>query len=163
MRALSLLSPLLLITGVLHSQEIPRQLWGTWRITRVLPARTISCWGANDAKLVMGTEIHYSAHVFRWKSKYVIEPKVDAKVFTAQQFEDTYSSPSVNGSQVSFAQLGILAGQVEEIDIEHPGAKISPATTEIPGDSVLLKNRNTIIFSVCNLYFEAHKVLDGKH
>ncbi|MFZ0663538.1 MAG: hypothetical protein WAM66_12650 [Acidobacteriaceae bacterium] len=159
----SILLVLLCIGPALHAQEIPQQLWGAWRITRILPARTISCWGEKDAELLLGTEIRYSAHGFRWKGKDVNKPKVEVKLFTAQQFKDTYSSPSVNGSQVSFKQLGIHSKEIQEIDIEHPAADITGATTEIPGDSVLLKNKNTIIFSVCNVYFEAHKMASKTH
>jgi hypothetical protein len=44
------------------------------------------------------------------------------------------------------------------VSIEHPPAEITRATTEIPGDLLLLKNRNTIVFSVCNVYFEAKRL-----
>jgi hypothetical protein len=64
----------------------------------------------------------------------------------------------VNGSQVSFRQLGISASETKQVSIEHPPAEITKATTEIPGDLLLLKNRNTIIFSVCNVYFEAKRL-----
>ncbi len=154
-----ILLALLCVGPVLHTQEIPKQLWGTWRITRILPARTISCWDEDDAERILGTKIHYSAQVFRWKTYEVNQPKIESRIFTARQFEDEYSSPSVNGSQVSFRQLGIHSRKIQEMDIRHPAADISGATTEIPGDNVLLKNKTTIIISVCNVYFEARRAL----
>jgi hypothetical protein len=63
----------------------------------------------------------------------------------------------VNGSQVSFRQLGMKVLETKQVSINHAPAKITGATTEIPGDDVLLKNRNAIVFSVCNVYFEAKK------
>jgi hypothetical protein len=145
----------------LHAQQIPEQLWGTWTVTRTLPAHTISCWGEKEARALIGTRIEYSADLFRWKSEQVINPKVEVRVFTAQQYHDTYSSPSSNGSQVSFAQLGIHAQQIEEVDIKHPAADVTGGTIEIPGDTVLLKGKSSIILSVCNLYFEAHRTADS--
>ncbi len=155
--------PLLLLGFVttLHAQQIPQQLWGTWLVTRTLPANTISCWGEKEARALIGTRIEYSADLFRWKSEQVNNPKVEVRVFTAQQYHDTYSSPSSNGSQVSFAQLGIHARQIEEVDIKHPAADITGGTIEIPGDTVLLKGKSSIILSVCNLHFEARKTADG--
>ena len=47
---------------------------------------------------------------------------------------------------------------MKQVSIGHAPATISSATTEIPGDVVLLKNRNAIVFSVCNVYFEAKRL-----
>jgi len=80
----------------------------------------------------------------------------------ADQFSNENSSPSSNGSHVSFQQLGIVAKQAREIAIRHEPASISGATVEIPGDSVLVKDSETIIFSVCNIYFEAKRVHENK-
>ena len=88
----------------------------------------------------------------------VKHPIVKVHVVSGEQFERENSSPSVNVSQVSFRQLGISASETKQVSIEHPPAEITKATTEIPGDLLLLKNRNTIIFSVCNVYFEAKRL-----
>jgi hypothetical protein len=45
-----------------------------------------------------------------------------------------------------------------QISIEHPPASITGGTVEIPGDVALVKDQNTIIFSACNVYFEAKRV-----
>ena len=44
------------------------------------------------------------------------------------------------------------------MSISHQPAEITKTTTEIPGDEVLLKNNDTIVFSVCSLYFEAKRL-----
>ena len=69
----------------------------------------------------------------------------------------------MNDSQVTFRQLGIKAPTAMEIEIRHPEAHITGATIEIPGDVILVKNKNTIIFSVCNLYFEAKRFVNTGH
>jgi hypothetical protein len=143
-------------------QDIPKELWGKWTIRRELPTRAISCWGDADAKKIVGTHIEYSARAFRWKEVVVKGSTARTRLVTAEQFRTENSSPSSNGSQVDFTQLGITAKQAEEISIQHPPANISGATVETPGDNVLVKDSDTIIFSVCNTYFEAKRVRDHK-
>lgn len=47
------------ISGV-AAQSIPQNLRGKWRVRRILPADTISCWGDREAKRLLGTEIEYA-------------------------------------------------------------------------------------------------------
>lgn len=143
---------------MLAAQNIPQELVGKWVIQRELPTRTISCWGEKEAKAIIGTEIEYTIDSLRWKHVVVKHPTVTVAVVNAEQFERDNSSPSVNGSQVSFRQLGMKVLETKQVSINHAPAKITGATTEIPGDDVLLKNRNAIVFSVCNLYFEAKRL-----
>jgi hypothetical protein len=143
---------------IAQAQSIPKEIWGTWTIQRELSTRTISCWGEEDAKKIIGTQIEYSDKTFRWDKVRTSSPKTETKVITADQFRTENSSPSSNGSPVDFHQLGIAAKETMEISIDHEPANISSATTEIPGDEVLIKGENTIVFSVCNLYFEAKRV-----
>jgi hypothetical protein len=149
---------LILLGCVATAQNIPQELVGKWVIKRELLTRTISCWGEKESKAIIGTEIEYTADSFRWKRVVVKHPTVEVHVVSAEQFERENSSPSVSGSQVSFRQLGISASKTKQVSIEHPPAEITKATTEIPGDLLLFKNRNTITFSVCNVYFEAKRL-----
>jgi hypothetical protein len=133
------------------AQTIPSELWGIWVVRRELPTSTISCWG----------EIEYSADSFRWKDKIARHPTADVSVVTAKQFHDENSGQGANSSQVSFGQLGIKADTAKQVTINHPGvtSELPSEPSEIPGDVVLLKNHNTIVFSVCNVYFEAKRVV----
>lgn len=115
--------------------------------------------GRKEAKAILGTEIEYTTDSFRWKRIVVKHPTVAVVVVSAEQFQRDNSSPSVNGSQVSFRELGINAPEMKQVSINHAPAKIAGATTEVPGDVVLLKNRDAIVFSVCNIYFEAKRLL----
>jgi hypothetical protein len=144
--------------GVATAQNIPQELVGKWAIQRELPTKTISCWGEKAAKAIIGSEIEYSVDAFRWKTFVVNRPKVEVRIVSADRFERDNSSPSVKGSRVSFRELGIDAPEATQVTIEHSPAKISRATTEIPGDLLLVKNKNTIVFSVCNVYFEAKRL-----
>jgi hypothetical protein len=143
------------------AQTIPSELWGSWVVGHELPTSTISCWGEAEARTILGTEIEYSAVSFRWKDKITRNPTADVSVVTAKQFHDENSGQGANSSQVSFDQLGIQAATAKRVTINHPGAtsELPGEPLEIPGDIVLLKDLNTIVFSVCNVYFEAKRVL----
>jgi len=149
---------ILWVGSLATAQSIPQELVGKWVVKRELPTRTISCWGEKEAKALIGTQIKYMADSFRWKQIVVMNPAVEMTVVSSEKFERENSSPSANGSQVSFRQLGIRATQAKQVSISHAPAEITGATTEIPGDIVLIKDRNAIIFSVCNVYFEAKRL-----
>ncbi len=136
------------------AQNIPKSLLGSWTIKRELPASTISCWGQDQADKLIGTEIEYSADTLRWKDQGAVTPEVEVKTVTADQF---MAENSGSQSYVDFKVLGIQANQTTEISLNHPNSKEWEGTTEIPGDNVLIKNPDIIVFSVCNVYFEAER------
>jgi hypothetical protein len=142
------------------SQTIPSELRGTWVIRRELPTSTISCWGEAESKAIIGTEIQYSADAFRWKNKIARHPTAEVSTITAKQFHDENSGGGANSSQVSFGQLGIKTPTAKQVVIHHPGTTsgLPGESSEIPGDTALLRNRGVIVFSVCNVYFEAKRV-----
>lgn len=144
------------VAQTVPKQTIPEDIWGKWIIRREIPT-TISCWGEADAKKLLGTEIEYSTELFRWKDVVTSRPEVETRMISAEKFQADNSGGSVNSSQITFSQLGIHATQAKQISIHHPPATISSATVEIPGDEVLVKNKDTIIFAVCNVYFEAKR------
>ena len=137
------------------AQSLPRTLWGVWIVRRALPTRTISCWGEKEAKMLIGTQLEYSSNVFRWHKTITKNPANETTTISAKQFQDENSGGGTNGSTVTFRQLGIMGESVVQIAIRHPAASITGSTVEIPGDRVLVKSHNTIVFSVCNVYFEA--------
>jgi hypothetical protein len=135
---------------------MPKDTWGHWVVTRQPAVTTIACWGEAEGKKLIGTELAYPAQSFRWKNIRTKNP-TGTTTLTAQQFHDENSGGGSNSSQVTFAQLGIKTDHLLESKISHPDASITGATSEIPGDTVLSRDKNTIIFSVCNIYFEAQR------
>lgn len=149
---------ILLAVSVATAQQIPAELVGKWVIKRQLATTTISCWGNKEANAILGTEIEYLPHSFRWKDTVVKDPAVEVVITGADQFADENSGGGTQGSKVSFRQLGIRKAETEQVTIKHAPAEITGATIEIPGDRVLFKNHNTIVLSVCNVYFEARQL-----
>jgi endoglucanase len=138
-------------------QTIPKELWGKWVVRREVPTTTISCWGEKEVKTLIGTEVEYAPGFFRWHKWVTKNPAAEITIVTAEQFHDENSGMGTNSSQVTFQQLGIKADRATQVVFQHPAANITGATTEIPGDHVLIKDENTIIFSVCSAYFEAER------
>jgi hypothetical protein len=152
-----------LVIGLLNTVgTIPKVVWGKWVVRREVPTTTISCWGEPEAHKIIGTEIEYSEKIFRWNSIATKDPVAESKIMTAQEFHDENSGGSVSSSQVDFQQLGIKQAQTTEIRIHHADAHVSATTNEIPGDDILVKDTNTIVFSICNIFFEAKRVPGGK-
>jgi hypothetical protein len=156
-RSVFFLTLVLSSTGQTVVHRIPAQLVGKWTVRRIVPTRTISCWGAKESRRLIGTQIEYDSDFFRWRnvSTHVTHVRVDH--VTAEEFHDENSGGGAADSQVSFGELGIKSNSIEQLTIEHPAANLTGATIEIPGDRVMLKDPTTIIFSVCNVYFEAKR------
>ena len=140
------------------SDRVPHELLGKWIVVKQLNTRTISCWGEKEAKKILGTSIRYSPDSLSWETLHTKVESVKVKTVTAGDFRRENSSPSVNGSEIDFQQLGIKAARTTQFTIRHPDANIAGATVEFPGDDVLIKTPNVIVFSMCNVYFEAKRV-----
>jgi hypothetical protein len=141
------------------AQTIPKEVWGRWTVRRELPATTISCWGEAEARKLIGTELEYSADLFRWQDLVTKRPVAERRIVSAEQFHAENSGMGTSSSQVTFAQLGIHGKQVTSVSIQHPEGNVSATTTEIPGDNILIRDRDTLVFSVCNVYFEARRIV----
>jgi hypothetical protein len=150
------------LTQAQKTQVIPKEILGTWVIARELPTKTISCWGRQEAKKIVGTEIQYSDKLFRWDQTSLENPVFQARAVTAQQFHDENSGAGPDNSEVTLLDLGINNESVTEIEIKHPPSHVFTETTEIPGDDVIVKDSGAIVFSVCNVYFEAKRVHNKK-
>ena len=138
---------------------IPAELWGKWTIRKVLPTETISCWDDTQARKLVGTELEYSGDGFRWKNKRVRNLGTTTTSVAARQFAEDNSGGGASDSQVTFQQLGISTPTVKEISIQHPDLVMGAGdgAGEMPGETVLMKAPGVLIFSVCNVYFEAHR------
>ena len=115
-----------------QGQAIPKQVWGKWIVSREIPTTTISCWDETEARVLLGTEIEYSAEAFRWKNVVTAHPVAEAEMVSAEQFHGDNSGRGANSSQITFRQLGIKAKQAMQITIHHP-----------PGEYYWGNNRNS--------------------
>jgi hypothetical protein len=89
----------------------------------------------------------------RWRGGVVPLQDIDTRRVSAEQFRNE------NGGReeppASFAQIGVRVPALTEVDMQHEDADVLPASTEIPGDSVLMVAPNRIVVSACGVYYEA--------
>jgi hypothetical protein len=128
--------------------DIPASLRGRWKILRSLKGvGGVTCMADEGESTVVGRSIEYTANSINWNG--LITQKATAKMLevTNRQYTESY--------RVDLNSLGIKSRRVTVIEIAHPDAKVIDCTTQIPGDTVMFKNRDTIIIWVDNNYFEA--------
>lgn len=138
--------------------SLPRSLAGTWRITRVLPTTNSACWSRQQAQPLLGTTLTYRSDMLRWHGGQIPVTDVSLRELTNDEFRQENPGPN---SPADFAQLGIHAGRVTEVDMQHEDSDVLPASTAVPGDSVLLAGPNRIIVSACGVYYEATRAVSG--
>ena len=136
------------------AQSLPSQLAGSWKITRVLPTHNTPCWDATQAQPMLGSSLYYGASAMRWRGGEVPLQGITMRMVSGAEFKKENSGD--NGA-ADFTQLGIHSGSVLEVDMQHEDADITGATTEVPGDSVLIAGQNRIIVSACGVFFEARR------
>ncbi len=136
----------------LSAEPLPGPLQGAWRITRVLPTSNTACWSHDQAKPLVGSLLIYRHDALRWRGGEVPLQDITTRELTADQFSKENSG---SAGAASFTQLGIHAPSVTEVDLQHEDMDITGATTEVPGDSVLLASPRRIVVSACGVFFEA--------
>lgn len=134
------------------AEPLPVYLAGAWRIARVLPTRNVGCWSAEQAKDLIGSTLTYSGASMRWHGGEVPLEGISTRQVTASQF---LKENSGSGGAADFAQLGIRSSRVLEVDLQHEDMDITGASTEVPGDSVLVVSPNRIVVSACGVFMEA--------
>jgi hypothetical protein len=157
---LRILAPALLLlpaaapvsTPAQYLGTLPRSLAGTWRITRVLPTTNTGCWTRQQAQPLLGTTLTYRSDLLRWHGGQIEVTDVSLREITDQEFRQENAGAE---SPATFAQLGIHSNKVTEVDMQHEDSDVLPASTAVPGDSVLLAGPNRIVVSACGIYFEA--------
>ena len=96
--------------------------------------------------------------MLRWHGGQIEVTDVSLRQLTNEEFRQ--ENPGDN-SPADFAQLGIHVRTVTEVDMQHEDSDVLPASTAVPGDSVLLAGPNRIIVSACGVYFEATRAASG--
>ena len=147
-----------LASAALGQERLPQQLAGTWKITRVLPARSgAACWSEKEAQPLVGSLLEYSQHTMRWQGGAVPLHGVTTRAVSSADLAE--EAPAGDGrAALTLADLGIQAKDVTEVNLQHEDADITGSTTEVPGDSVLVAGPGRIIVSACGVYFEARRV-----
>ena len=140
----------LVFTSSAKAQSIPASLTGKWRIVKILPTHNPQCWDEARSKTLIGTMMVYQAHAMVWQGGAVPITDALSRTLTRRKFQDEY--------KVELPELGITAASVEEFDLQHEDADITGATTEVPGDTILIAAPGKIVVSACGVFYEAIRV-----
>jgi hypothetical protein len=132
------------------AQSIPASVNGKWRIVRILPTHNAQCWDEERAKSLIGTLMVYQDHAMVWQGGAVPISDALSRNLSRRKFQDEY--------HVELAEVGIAAASVEEIDLQHEDADITGATTEVPGDTILIAGPGRIVVSACGVFYAAVRV-----
>lgn len=145
------IAPILLaLTLPADAQAIPPSLAGTWRIAKILSTHNLQCWSATRARTLLGSTLRYAPGKLTWQGGDVPTPEAVRRTLTRESFHAEY--------KVDLAELGIRAASVQEIDLQHEDADITGATTEVPGDTVVLAGPTRIVVSACGVFYLAVRV-----
>ncbi|AWO78856.1 MULTISPECIES: hypothetical protein [Serratia] len=137
---------------------IPKQLLGNWRVSKIVPTQTTGCWDQQQAQSLIGGKISYKADAFSWNDTALKSEGATVSTVEAQEFVEDNAGSS---SYIDFPMLGISTPSVERVAIQHADTVIKGITDQgtdgVPGDNVLVKDANTLILSLCNVWFEAQR------
>ena len=139
----------------LGAESLPSQLQGSWRIVKLLPTTNAACWTKEQAAPLIGSTLVYAPKMMTWKGGEVPLLGVSTRLVDAEDLKSEFSHDT---KPADFTQLQIQKDRVLEVNLQHEDADITGASTEVPGDSVLLAATNRIVGSVCGVYFEATRV-----
>ena len=133
--------------ALICAQAMPASIVGTWRIVKLLPTHNPQCWDSDHAKSLVGSTLKYHQGSMTWQGGEVETPEALSRTLSRRKFQDEY--------KVDLSELGIHAEQVTEIDLQHEDADITGATTEVPGDTIVLTGPGRIVVSACGVFYEA--------
>jgi hypothetical protein len=134
-----------------RAQAIPASVSGSWRIVRILPTHNVQCWDEERARTLLGSTLLYKAHALVWQGGTAEITETLTRTISKRKFQDEYS--------VDLEELGIHAASITELDLQHEDADVTGATTEIPGDTIVLAGPARIVVSACGVFYSAVRVI----
>jgi hypothetical protein len=139
-----------LFLGAARAQSMPASISGKWRFVKMLPTRNPQCWDEERAKTLIGTTLTYAPKIMFWQGGSEPITEVLTRTLSRRKFQDEY--------KVDLPELGTAAASVEEIDLQHEDADVTGASTEVPGDTIVLAGPGRIVVSACGVFYSAVRI-----
>ena len=154
MKLAFLVSTLALSSVAAHAQAMPGAIAGHWRIVRILPTKNSACWDPSKAHSLVGTTLHYEPQRLTWHGGPFPISQALTRTLSPRSFQDEY--------KIDPSDLGLRSPNVQEIDLQHEDADITGATTEVPGDTILVAGPGRIVVSACGVFYSAVRVTGAR-
>lgn len=138
-----------LLAGAAGAQQMPAALAGRWKIVKILPSHNVACWDEQRAGTLIGTTLRYMPGKLVWQGGEIAITEVFRRRISESKFAEE--------NRTGLPELGIRTETVEEINLQHEDADFTGATTEVPGDSVLLAGAGRIVVSACGVFYSARR------
>ncbi len=151
-----------LVFAVPAQERLPQQVAGPWRITRILSVGPTACWTEKEVEPLVGSTLAYAQTSMRWHGGKVPLSGVTTRLVTPEEFRKENAggeaATAAGNGALTLEELGIRSTRgVLEVDMQHEDADVTGATTEVPGDSVLVAGPGRIVVSACGVYLEARR------
>ena len=141
---------LLAFAAAASPQAMPASLLGRWRIERVLPTHNVACWDEARARTLLGTSLRFEPGRLRGAAGETTVTETLSRTLSRRKFQEEY--------KVDLPELTVRAETVTELDLQHEDADYTGATTEVPGDTVVLAGPGRIVVSACGVFYLAVRV-----
>ncbi len=130
--------------------QMPKELGGCWQTTRVLQTSNVQSLTPAAARAFLGRKLKFSPSLARSGDAVLQLPQYYVRQVKAADFADAFAIP--------LKDIGITENSALEVDIYREKNQL----TEFPGNLVLLKNKQSILWNWRGVFFEAKRCMASK-
>lgn len=129
-------------------QGLPAGLAGSWKLTRMLPAKPLTASAACTPstaffnKHARGTRVEMSDNRIAWGPESAKDPDLRVRSVDLSEFNTKYAQAGATANA-----LGLRSQQVEVIEVG--------AHDTLPFDTIVVRDPSTLLFERCGLFMEA--------
>ncbi len=125
--------------------QMPKELGGCWQTTKALQTSNVRSLTPVEANTFLGRKLLFSPALARSGGTSLQSPQYYVRKVAAADFADAFG--------IAFRDIGILEKSAVEIDIYREKNQL----TEFPGNLVLIKNSQSILWNWRGVFFEASR------
>jgi len=125
--------------------QLPKDLAGCWLTTQILRTANVQTMGPAEAHSFIGRKLIFSASTARSGSTVLRSPEYYVRQVKGSDFADAF--------QIRLEDIGIPTDSATEVDIYREKSQL----TEFPGNLLLLKDKETLVWNWRGTFFEAKR------
>ena len=125
--------------------QMPKELAGCWQTTRALQTSNPQSLSPAEARAFLGRKLRFTPSLARSGDAVLKAPQYYVRQVKASDFADAFT--------ITLKDIGISGDSAVEVDIYREKNQL----TEFPGNLVLLKNKQSILWNWRGVFFEAKR------